>query len=72
MRYMVVIEQGSSSYGAFVPDLQGCIAVGESESEVISLIEEAIQFHLEDLKTTGGFIPQAVSKSVFVDVSVAA
>ena len=50
MRYMVVIEKGSSSYGAFVPDLPGCIAVGESESEVITLIEEAIQFHLEDLK----------------------
>jgi predicted RNase H-like HicB family nuclease len=72
MRYMVVVEKGSSSYGAFVPDLPGCIAVGESESEVISLIEEAIQFHLEDLKSIGDSVPQPASKSIFVDVPISA
>lgn len=72
MRYMVVVEKGSSSYGAFVPDLPGCIAVGESESEVISLIEEAIQFHLEDLKMIGDSVPLPASKSIFVDVPVSA
>ena len=45
MRYMVIVEKGESSYGAFVPDLPGCIAVGETEQEVIVLIQEAIQFH---------------------------
>ncbi|RIZ67970.1 MAG: type II toxin-antitoxin system HicB family antitoxin [Methylococcales bacterium] len=72
MRYMVVIEKGSSSYGAFVPDLPGCIAVGESESEVITLIEEAIQFHLEDLKIIGDSVPPPVSKSIFVDIPISA
>ncbi|MCX7097718.1 MAG: type II toxin-antitoxin system HicB family antitoxin [Methylococcales bacterium] len=72
MRYMVIVEKGSSSYGAFVPDLPGCIAVGESESEVISLIEEAIQFHLEDLKIIGDSVPLPASKSIFVDVPVSA
>jgi len=43
MRYMVVIEKGSTSYGAFVPDLPGCIAVGETEAEALTLIQEAIQ-----------------------------
>ena len=37
MRYMVVIEEGPSSYGAFVPDLPGCIAVGETEAGALSL-----------------------------------
>jgi predicted RNase H-like HicB family nuclease len=69
---MVVVEKGSASYGAFVPDLPGCIAVGESESEVISLIEEAIQFHLEDLKNIGDSVPQPASKSIFVDVLISA
>jgi len=46
MQYLVVVEEGSSSYGAFVPDLPGCIAVGETEIEVIALIQEAIEFHL--------------------------
>ncbi len=71
MRYMVVVEKGASSYGAFVPDLPGCIAAGETEAEALLLIEEAIQFHLEDLKIGGLPIPQAASKSAFVDVAFA-
>ena len=69
MRYMVIVEKGESSYGAFVPDLPGCIAVGETEQEVIELIQEAIQFHLEDLQTEGQPIPQPVSKSTFIEVA---
>lgn len=72
MRYMVIIEKTSSSYGAFVPDLPGCIAVGETETEVIKLIEEAIQFHLEGMKADGIQIPLPTSKSTFVEVSLAA
>ena len=72
MRYMVVIEKGSSSYGAFVPDLPGCIAVGETEAEALTLIEEAIQFHIEDMRAGGLQIPQPASKSTFVEVALAA
>ncbi len=72
MRYMVVIEKGSSSYGAFVPDLPGCIAVGETETEALALIEEAIQFHLEDMKAGGLPIPPPASKSAFVEVPMVA
>ena len=72
MRYMVVIEKGSSSYGAFVPDLPGCIAVGETEAEALALIEEAIQFHLEDMKAGGQQIPLPASKSTFIEVPLAA
>lgn len=72
MQYLVVVEKGPSSYGAFVPDLPGCIAVGETENEVVSLIREAIQFHLEDLQTEGQPIPPSASKSTFVEVGFAA
>ena len=72
MRYMVVVEKGSSSYGAFVPDLPGCIAVGETEAEALELIEEAIRFHLEDMKAGGLQIPLPASKSTFVEVALAA
>lgn len=68
---MVVIEEGKTSWGAYVPDLPGCVAVGESESEVKQLIQEAIQFHLEDLTESGVEIPSAISKSDYVDVSAA-
>ncbi len=68
MRYMIVIEEGETSFGAYVPDLPGCIAVGESEEEVKQLIQEAIEFHLEDLQETGASIPKPLSKSEYVEV----
>jgi hypothetical protein len=46
MRYAVIIEKGTNSYGAYVPDLPGCVAVGETIEEVKMLIQEAIEFHL--------------------------
>jgi predicted RNase H-like HicB family nuclease len=57
MRYMVVIERGPASYGAFVPDLPGCVAAGITEAEALKLIQEAIQMHLEDLRLGGTPIP---------------
>ena len=68
MRYMVVVEQGPDSFGAYVPDLPGCIAVGKSEQEVLKLIQEAIEFHLEGLKDEGASVPQPNSYSEFVEV----
>lgn len=52
-RYMVIVEQGTASFGAYVPDLLGCVAVGESREEVLALIREAIEFHLEGLRAEG-------------------
>jgi predicted RNase H-like HicB family nuclease len=57
MRYLVVVEKGPTSYGAHVPDLPGCIAAGETKEEVLTLIREAIEFHLEGLKQEGQPIP---------------
>jgi len=59
MSYAVVIEKGETSYGAYVPDLPGCVAVAETKEEVESLIEEAIQFHLEMLQEENLPIPVA-------------
>ena len=71
MRYMVVIEKGAESWGAYVPDLPGCVAVGETEQEVKHLIQEAIEFHLEDLAETGSEIPPPMSRSDYVEVQAA-
>jgi predicted RNase H-like HicB family nuclease len=68
MQYLVVIEQGASSYGAYVPDLPGCVAVGESREEVSALIHEAIELHIEDLKARGQQLPGAYSSSELVRV----
>ena len=53
MRYAIVIERGPTSYGAYVPDLPGCVAVGKSATEVKKLIAEALPMHLEGLREDG-------------------
>jgi predicted RNase H-like HicB family nuclease len=58
MQYLVVIEQGPTSFGAYVPDLPGCVAVGETRDEVAALIRDTIEFHLEGLKAEGKPIPE--------------
>ena len=68
---MIVIEKGETSWGAYVPDLPGCVAVGETEREVKHLIQEAIEFHLEDLIETGAQIPPPMSRSDYVEVVAA-
>ena len=68
MRYLVVVEEGSASFGAYVPDLPGCIAAGETKDEALALIREAIELHLEDLKNGGQPIPRPSSVSEVVEV----
>jgi predicted RNase H-like HicB family nuclease len=72
MRYAIIIEKGSDSVGAYVPDLPGCIAVGESEEEVRTLIAEAIEFHLEGLRQNGETIPEPHSSVGYIEVRNAA
>ena len=67
---MVVVEQGPTSWGAYVPDLPGCVAAGQSRDEVLRLIREAIEFHLEGLKEGGEPIPAPHSSGELVDVHV--
>jgi len=71
MRYLVVVEKGPQSFGAYVPDLPGCIAAGESREEVLTLIREAIEFHLEGLREDGNPIPSPSSSSEVIEVAAA-
>lgn len=69
MQYLVVVEKGPTSFGAHVPDLPGCIAVGETREEVLTLIHEAIEFHIEGLKEDGMPIPTPASYSELVEIA---
>jgi predicted RNase H-like HicB family nuclease len=71
IQYMVVVEQGATSYGVYVPDLPGCVAVGETKEEALSLIREAIEFHLEAYRDRGEAIPQPCSSGELIEVPVA-
>jgi predicted RNase H-like HicB family nuclease len=69
MKFTVVYEQGPTSWGASVPDLPGCIAVGESRADVETLIREAVRHHLETLKELG--IPAPMPAHAFGEIEVA-
>jgi predicted RNase H-like HicB family nuclease len=70
-RYMVVVERGERSWGAHVPDLPGCIAVGETREEVLRLVREAIEFHIDGLRQDGLPVPAPSSEGDFVEVGAA-
>lgn len=72
MRYAVIIEKGKNSYGAYVPDLPGCVAVADTAEEVKTLIQEAIEFHLEGLQEDGESIPQPNSYVEYVEAKISA
>jgi predicted RNase H-like HicB family nuclease len=71
MRYMVVVERGETSWGAHVPDLPGCVAVGETREDVLRLIREAIEFHIDGLRQDGLAVPTPRSEGEFVEVGAA-
>lgn len=69
MKYAVIIEEGENGYGAYVPDLPGCIAAADTREEVKKLIHEAIEFHIEGWKEDGEPIPKPASSIEFIDVA---
>jgi predicted RNase H-like HicB family nuclease len=71
MRYLVVVEKGPTSYGAYVPDLPGCVAAGATRDEVLALIREAIEFHIEGLKSNGQPVPSPSSTGELIDIHAA-
>jgi predicted RNase H-like HicB family nuclease len=71
LEYLVVVEKGKTSYGAYVPDLPGCVAVGETRREVLKLIREGIQLQIQTLRAAGEPIPAPSSRSEIVKIRAA-
>jgi predicted RNase H-like HicB family nuclease len=71
MQYLVIVEKGPSGFGAYVPDLPGCVAAAATRTEVVKLIQEAIEFHVEDLRERGEAVPPPTSTVELVDVAAA-
>jgi predicted RNase H-like HicB family nuclease len=66
MKYAVVVEKVERNYEAYVPDLPGCVAVGETKEEALQLIKEAIELHLESMREEGVSIPEPSSTVEYV------
>ena len=69
MRYAVVIEKADHNFSAYVPDLPGCVATGETAEEAERQRREAIAFHLAGLREEGLPIPEPTSQVDYVEVA---
>ena len=69
MRYAIVVEKTGNNYSAYVPDLPGCVAAGQTVEEVENEIRAAIEFHIEGLREDGLPIPQPVSIVEYLEVA---
>lgn len=67
MRYAVVIEKANGNYSAYVPDLPGCVATGDTVEAVEQEIQAAIRFHIEGLKAEGLVVPAPTSIADYVE-----
>ena len=68
MKYLVIVETGRTSVGAYVPDLPGCVAAVTDREEVLALIHDAIELHVEDLRQQGLTVPLPNCVGEVVDV----
>jgi predicted RNase H-like HicB family nuclease len=70
MNYAVVLEKAENNYGAYVPDLPGCIATGDTLEETVRLIREAIAFHVEGMLLHGETVPQATTRCREIEIDL--
>jgi predicted RNase H-like HicB family nuclease len=68
MKYVVTVEKGKSSFGAYVPDLPGCAVVGETREEALQLVREAVELHVASLREQGDPLPAPASSTEYVQV----
>jgi len=69
MRYAIVVEKAENNYSAYVPDLPGCVATGQTIEEIENEIREAIAFHIEGLRQDGLTVPQPASIVEYLEVT---
>lgn len=70
LSYAVVIEKAERNYSAYVPDLPGCVAVGDTRDEVERNIREALAFHLDGMREDGLIVPEPAAWTLLVEAQV--
>lgn len=72
MKYAVIFEKSANGYGAYVPDLPGCVAVGDTLEQTQTLIREAIELHLKGMREDGEPIPKPTTIARDIEIHVLA
>jgi len=68
MKYLVIVEESASGFGAYVPDLPGCAIVGETREEALQLIREAVELHVASSREQGDVVPEPASSTEYVQI----
>jgi predicted RNase H-like HicB family nuclease len=68
MKYVVIVEKGENSFGAYVPDLLGCAVVGETREEALQLIREGVELHVSSMREQGDPLLEPASSTDYVQV----
>lgn len=69
MKYLVLYEKGPTSWGAYIPDLPGCVAAGDTLEEVKQLIREGMELHLDSMREDGDPIPEPTTMCEYIEVA---
>jgi predicted RNase H-like HicB family nuclease len=69
-RFLVIIEKGDENYGAYSPDLPGCVAVGDTREEVEQNMREAIRMHLQGMLEDQEPIPTPHTSAEYMDIAI--
>ncbi|UYN90953.1 MAG: type II toxin-antitoxin system HicB family antitoxin [Anaerolineales bacterium] len=67
-RYLIVIEKADGNFSAYSPDIDGCVAAGETREEAIKNMQEAIQFHFDGMREDGLPLPEGYASAEYVAV----
>ncbi len=70
MKYLIIIEKTNTGFSAYSPDLEGCVATGETKEEVEKTMHEGIEFHLDGRRQEGFEVPEPKSYSKYIEVAV--
>jgi predicted RNase H-like HicB family nuclease len=63
MQYTIIVEKSENNYGAWAPDLPGCVSTGRTVEETLANMRETIEFHLEGMRDDGDPSPEPTSQA---------
>ena len=71
-RILVILEKGETSWGAYSPDVPGCVAVGDTKEEVEQLMREALREHLQLMREEHLPLPNSQTEVQYMDIPLSA
>jgi len=69
--YLTILERGATSWGAYAPDVLGCVVADDTRESVKQMFQEALQAHLDWMREDGDLIPPPAAETDTVTVALA-